>query len=69
MKILRPANAMANEAPKTGEELLKEFLTAQASPAVVELAKRIIEANQSFDEELDRCLRVDPEVLRRKITV
>lgn len=60
---------MANEATKTGDELLKELLTTQPSAAVLELAKKIIEANKRFDEELDRCMKVDTEVLRRKITV
>ncbi|MBX3461043.1 MAG: hypothetical protein KF696_13940 [Planctomycetes bacterium] len=60
---------MANEANKPREELLKELLALQASPQAKELAVKIIDANKSFDEELDRCLRVDTEVLRRKITV
>ncbi|MCC6151874.1 MAG: hypothetical protein IT461_16615 [Planctomycetes bacterium] len=60
---------MANEANKSREELLKRLLALQALPQVKELAEKIIEANKSFDDELDRCLKVDTEVLRRKITV
>lgn len=60
---------MADEPNNSREELLKELLALQASPQVNDLAKQIIEANKSFDDELDRCLKVDTEVLRRKITV
>lgn len=60
---------MADQTTEPREELLKQFLALQASPQVKELAEKIIEANKSFDEELDRCLTVDTAVLRRKITV
>lgn len=60
---------MADEPNISREELLKELLALQASPQVNDLAKQIIEANKSFDDELDRCLKVDPCVLQRIVSV
>ena len=54
---------------KSGEDLIKELLTLPATPEMIKLAKEIVEANRQFDEELDRCLEVNPEVLMRRMTV
>lgn len=47
-------------------DLLDPRLT---TPEMRALAERIVEANRQFDEELDRCLEVSDEILRRRITV
>lgn len=60
---------MAKEITKSGAELLDELLSTKAPPKVKELAEKLVSADRPFDDELERCLRVDPKILRRKITV
>lgn len=52
-----------------GEKMLQELLETPATPEMEALAKRIVEAGRQFDGELDRCLIVTDEILRRRITV
>lgn len=60
---------MTNEAQQKREQVRKELMALQASPEVQKLAQDVAKANQVRAEQLDRCLKVDTEVLRRKITI